>query len=242
MTERRRLNHPSTVWRKWKASKTVPEPKEESASPAAKLRDANLELTQELDALRAHIKELEASRETEPSSGPMTLGRCAACLPRRARGGSRAGRASRGAEPPRGALQRGQELPAEPPLPTGLGARQGAARVTDEGPKAAARAKPTTKPAKKAAADSGKLVWTEKPDSGVEGHSQYEAKAGGAEYRVAPIDHFPSMKLSPLQRRTHRQAEGKMGGAGAHTARPHRCRGEDARTEGLGHPTAGARG
>jgi hypothetical protein len=58
-TERLKLNHPSTVLRKWKAS-LVPAVRKE---PRETLKDANIVLQEELLSARAHITELENARE-----------------------------------------------------------------------------------------------------------------------------------------------------------------------------------
>lgn len=61
--ERRKLNHPSTVLRKWKAATRVPEPDEaKGPSPMAKMKDVNYDLMRENNQLKAHIKDLEDAR------------------------------------------------------------------------------------------------------------------------------------------------------------------------------------
>ena len=45
-TERRKFNHPSTVWRKWKAATVAPDPNRVSA--VAKLKETNIELQEKL--------------------------------------------------------------------------------------------------------------------------------------------------------------------------------------------------
>jgi hypothetical protein len=64
--ERRRFNHPSTVVRRWKGATKVREPGQRRGSS----------LAEELDAVRAHIAELEATRREEsrtvtPAQGSM---------------------------------------------------------------------------------------------------------------------------------------------------------------------------
>jgi BMFP domain-containing protein YqiC len=71
LTDRLKLNHPSTVWRKFEASR-MPDP--ERSKPArtglkdsvAELSEANAQLTQENAQLKAHIAELEAARTVTP--------------------------------------------------------------------------------------------------------------------------------------------------------------------------------
>jgi len=85
-TERRRLNHPSTVWRRWKAATTVPE-KESQPSATTKLKDVNFDLTNEVDRLtkqlndaQEHIKDLEASREIGQEALPKAVEvKCSFC-------------------------------------------------------------------------------------------------------------------------------------------------------------------
>jgi hypothetical protein len=60
LTERRKLNHPSTVWRKWQAATKIPEPRATPAGVDARPSLAALE--DEIAQARAHIADLEASR------------------------------------------------------------------------------------------------------------------------------------------------------------------------------------
>ena len=54
-SERLRLNHPTTVLRKWKGSTVVPDPNATpKPSPQAKLKAANIELQEELHRLKQH--------------------------------------------------------------------------------------------------------------------------------------------------------------------------------------------
>ena len=54
-SERLRLNHPTTVLRKWKGSTVVPNPNATpKPSPQAKLKAANIELQEELHRLKRH--------------------------------------------------------------------------------------------------------------------------------------------------------------------------------------------
>ena len=71
-SERRKLNHPSTVWRKWKAATTIPEDREKAPSKSEKLLEVNLELVDEVDRLKAHIADLEASREERLAAAETT--------------------------------------------------------------------------------------------------------------------------------------------------------------------------
>jgi hypothetical protein len=66
-TERLKLNHPSTVWRKWKSSQE-PEPRDHNGQPKPTLRDSVANLSEEVhakkrevDGLLAHIADLEAA-------------------------------------------------------------------------------------------------------------------------------------------------------------------------------------
>ena len=66
LTERLTLNHPSTVWRRFKAATEIPKPK--PAKPS--LRDSVTELSEENVRLKAPVDELEAATGTlsNPSS------------------------------------------------------------------------------------------------------------------------------------------------------------------------------
>jgi hypothetical protein len=63
LTERLKLNHPNAVLRKWKAF-MKPEPREEDGEPKPTLRDSVVNLSEENAALKAHIAELEAARDS----------------------------------------------------------------------------------------------------------------------------------------------------------------------------------
>jgi hypothetical protein len=66
---RQTLNHPGSLYKRWKKATTVPEPRE----PKPSVRDSVVELEEKLGAARRHIEELEASRDTGPdeaSSNP----------------------------------------------------------------------------------------------------------------------------------------------------------------------------
>jgi hypothetical protein len=55
--ERLRLNHPNTVWRKWKASKAAPKPDSEArSSPMQKLKDELVAVIEERDRMRHEIE------------------------------------------------------------------------------------------------------------------------------------------------------------------------------------------
>jgi hypothetical protein len=77
LTERRKLNHPSTVWRKWQATTKVPEPRPTPAGADARPSLAALE--EELAQARAHIADLEASRGEASQSEDKDKERCSFC-------------------------------------------------------------------------------------------------------------------------------------------------------------------
>jgi hypothetical protein len=59
LTDRLKLNHPNAVWRKFQAAYAPEEPKDGKPT----LRDSVVSLSEELEAARAHIAELEAAAE-----------------------------------------------------------------------------------------------------------------------------------------------------------------------------------
>jgi hypothetical protein len=59
-------NHPTTVWRHWKASTTAPKPREPTR--ASKQQEANVALETEIAGLKEHIAELEAARDIETTA------------------------------------------------------------------------------------------------------------------------------------------------------------------------------
>ena len=68
LTERLKLNHPNSIWRKWKAREQAKKPKDPNKPT---LTDVNIQLQEQLDAskreiegLKAHAAELEAARTT----------------------------------------------------------------------------------------------------------------------------------------------------------------------------------
>lgn len=62
--ERRKYNHPSTVWRRWKKATKVPSADKDKPKRETQ-REANIKLDEENDSLKEHIKEIEASYEAE---------------------------------------------------------------------------------------------------------------------------------------------------------------------------------
>ena len=68
LPERLKLNHPNSIWRKWKAREQAKKPKDPNKPT---LTDVNIQLQEQLDAskreiegLKAHAAELEAARTT----------------------------------------------------------------------------------------------------------------------------------------------------------------------------------
>src|SRR6516162_5132868 len=68
-TERLKLNHPNSVWRKWQKAVEPPKEEDKTAEPKPTLKDSVVNLSEELERAKAHIAELEASR----------LERCPSC-------------------------------------------------------------------------------------------------------------------------------------------------------------------
>ena len=69
-TERLKLNHPNSVWRKWQKAVEPPAQQDGTAEPRPSLRDSVVTLSEENEQLKAHIAELEAARlEKCPSCG-----------------------------------------------------------------------------------------------------------------------------------------------------------------------------
>jgi hypothetical protein len=57
--ERRRLNNPVVVWRKWTAATRIKKPKPRKTPTVEELQARNRELEEELEAAHERIKELE---------------------------------------------------------------------------------------------------------------------------------------------------------------------------------------
>ena len=75
MTERLALNHPTAVWRKWKAFIEPEKPKSDKPTlhdSVISLEEENFRLKDEAARLKAHIAELEAARDVAaPAEAPM---------------------------------------------------------------------------------------------------------------------------------------------------------------------------
>jgi len=72
LPERLKLNHPNSIWRKWKVRQQAKKPKDPNKPT---LTDVNIQLQEQLDAskreiegLKAHAAELEAARVTTPTA------------------------------------------------------------------------------------------------------------------------------------------------------------------------------
>jgi hypothetical protein len=75
------LNHPSVVWRQFKASKDGKRAFKERSGEVAKatkpkaMKPSNSDLVRELEAAKAHIAELEAARPVTPNAGDLDAAR-----------------------------------------------------------------------------------------------------------------------------------------------------------------------
>jgi hypothetical protein len=75
------LNHPSVVWRQFKASKDGKRAFKERSGEVAKatkpktMKPSNSDLVRELEAAKAHIAELEAARPVTPDAGDLDAAR-----------------------------------------------------------------------------------------------------------------------------------------------------------------------